>query len=44
MQQATLASSPVHQPTPDRQERGERLVRRLKGLIGGQMYTDPLMT
>lgn len=44
MQQATIAPSPVHQPTPDRQEAGERLVRRLKGQVKGRMFTDPLMT
>lgn len=42
MQQATISTmSPA---LPDRQEAGERLVRRLGGKIAGQMYTDPLMT
>ena len=42
MQQATVST--IAQPLPDRQAAGERLVRRLKGSIAGQMYTDPLMT
>ncbi|MBU1306855.1 MAG: FAD-binding oxidoreductase, partial [Alphaproteobacteria bacterium] len=33
-----------HQPTPDRQAAGERLVRRLAGKVQGAMHTDPLMT
>jgi len=48
MQQTDLKPAPrpslVHQVTPDRQAAGERLVARLKGLVAGRMYTDPLMT
>jgi D-lactate dehydrogenase len=44
MQQASIAPSPVHHVTPDRQAAGERLVARLKGTVKGRMYTDPLMT
>ncbi|MBU1333257.1 MAG: FAD-binding oxidoreductase [Alphaproteobacteria bacterium] len=44
MQQASIAPSPVHHVTPDRQAAGERLVARLKGTVNGRMYTDPLMT
>lgn len=45
MQQAPLSSSTqAVAPTPERQAAGERVAALLRGQIGGNIYTDPLMT
>ncbi len=44
MQQALASSTQPHAPTPSRLAAGERVAQRLKGLVRGQIYTDPLMT